>query len=117
MACYFLLREDAQFHELVEIDDNLHSDDSDKSENDCCNTTSVIREFNGCIKNIGINYEEKSLEGLRVLLAEDTPVQQRVAKVMLEKLGAEVVVVGDRIQAVEALHCDGKYDLILMDFH
>ncbi|KAL7090568.1 hypothetical protein ACP275_12G049600 [Erythranthe tilingii] len=69
---------------------------------------SVIREFNGCNKNIGINYEEKSLECLRVLLAEDTPVQQRVAKVMLEKLGVEVVVVGDGIQAVEALDRDRK---------
>ncbi|KAL7090569.1 hypothetical protein ACP275_12G049700 [Erythranthe tilingii] len=111
-----LLGEDAQFHELVEIDDNLHSDDSDKSENDCCSTTSVIREFNDCNRNItAINYEEKSLEGLRVLLAEDTPVLQRVAKIMLEKLGAKVVVVGDGIQAVEALDRDGKYDLILMD--
>lgn len=107
---------DAQFHELLEIDD-LHStsadsDDSQKSEN-----------------------EQKSLEGLRILLAEDTPVLQRVATIMLEKMGAKVVVVGDGIQTVDALkdktplngygNEDGRskathvealpFDLILMD--
>lgn len=47
--------------------------------------------------------EQKSLEGLRILLAEDTPVLQRVASIMLEKLGAKVVAVGDGQQAVDAL--------------
>ncbi|KAL0396921.1 UNVERIFIED_CONTAM: Histidine kinase [Sesamum calycinum] len=83
--------------------------------------------------------EQKSLEGLCILLAEDTPVLQRVAAIMLEKMGAKVVVVGDGLQAVEALKDkkrlyeyrdesfpeDGRlktnhvealpYDLILMD--
>lgn len=78
---------------------------------------------------------DKSLEGLRILLAEDTPVLQRVATIMLEKLGAKVIAVGDGLQAVNALNCtksaDSKdanrpsgpigieksltYDLILMD--
>ncbi|XP_022740620.1 histidine kinase 1-like [Durio zibethinus] len=84
---------------------------------------------------------QKSLEGLRILLAEDTPVLQRVATIMLEKLGATVNAVGDGLQAVDALNCllDGEehrressfrerrnrfeteicdsppYDLILMD--
>ncbi|GAB4847551.1 Histidine kinase 1, variant 2 [Ancistrocladus abbreviatus] len=82
----------------------------------------------------------RSLEGLRILLAEDTPVLQRVATIMLEKLGATVIVVGDGMQAVNALRLsvtaegsgvatglqDGKagqmqicdsppFDLILMD--
>lgn len=47
--------------------------------------------------------EQRSLEGLCILLAEDTPVLQRVATIMLEKLGAKVVVVGDGLQAVDAL--------------
>ncbi|MCH98413.1 Histidine kinase osmosensor protein [Trifolium medium] len=48
--------------------------------------------------------DKKSLEGLRILLAEDTPVIQRVATIMLEKMGAVVVAVGDGQQAVEALN-------------
>ncbi|GFY87908.1 histidine kinase 1 [Actinidia rufa] len=47
--------------------------------------------------------EHKSLGGLRILLAEDTPVLQRVATIMLEKLGATVVAVGDGRQAVDSL--------------
>uniref|UniRef100_A0A0D6R700 Response regulatory domain-containing protein n=1 Tax=Araucaria cunninghamii TaxID=56994 RepID=A0A0D6R700_ARACU len=48
---------------------------------------------------------EKSLKGIRILLAEDTPVLQRVATIMLEKMGASVVAVGDGLQAVDALKC------------
>ncbi|KAF8410419.1 hypothetical protein HHK36_002948 [Tetracentron sinense] len=47
----------------------------------------------------------KSLEGLCILLAEDTPVLQRVATIMLEKMGATVVAVEDGLQAVDALKC------------
>ncbi|XP_038721417.1 histidine kinase 1-like isoform X1 [Tripterygium wilfordii] len=47
--------------------------------------------------------EQKALDGLRILLAEDTPVLQRVATIMLEKMGATVVAVGDGMQAVDAL--------------
>jgi CheY-like chemotaxis protein len=46
---------------------------------------------------------EKSLEGIHILLAEDTPVLQRVASIMLEKMGATLVAVGDGLQAVDAL--------------
>lgn len=47
----------------------------------------------------------KSLEGLCILLAEDTPVLQRVATIMLEKMGATVIPVGDGLQAVDTLKC------------
>lgn len=49
--------------------------------------------------------EQKSLEGIKILLAEDTPVLQRVATIMLEKVGARVMAVGDGLQAVNALKC------------
>ncbi|XP_057818455.2 histidine kinase 1 isoform X2 [Cryptomeria japonica] len=52
---------------------------------------------------------EKYLKGIRILLAEDTPVLQRVATIMLEKMGATVVAVGDGLQAVDALKCN--YDM------
>lgn len=48
--------------------------------------------------------QKGSLEGLCILLAEDTPVLQRVATIMLEKLGAKVIAVGDGLQAVNALN-------------
>lgn len=77
--------------------------------------------------------EQKPLEGLCILLAEDTIVLQRVATIMLERMGAKVVVVGDGVQTVDSLteriqpneerderseEIEAKalpYDLILMD--
>ncbi|VVB18386.1 unnamed protein product [Arabis nemorensis] len=47
---------------------------------------------------------QKSLEGIRILLAEDTPVLQRVAAIMLEKMGATITAVWDGQQAVDALN-------------
>jgi len=50
----------------------------------------------------------------RVLLAEDQPVNQRVAQAMLEQLGCRVDIAADGRRAVQA--CTEKdYDLILMD--
>lgn len=43
------------------------------------------------------------LVGMHILVVEDTPVLQRLASMMLKKLGAEVTVVGDGLQAVEAV--------------
>ncbi|KAK2984499.1 hypothetical protein RJ640_016885 [Escallonia rubra] len=60
---------------------------------------------------------QKSLEGLRILLAEDTPVLQRVATIMLEKMGATVVVVGDGLQAVDALQVMLTADESVEEFH
>ncbi len=51
---------------------------------------------------------------LNILLAEDNPVNQKVAKRMLEKRNHQVVVAGDGKQALDAL---GKqiFDLVFMD--
>ena len=55
-----------------------------------------------------------SLRPLRVLLAEDHPVNQRVAAHMIERLGHHVTIAGDGRQAVEACAL-ADYDLVLMD--
>ncbi len=52
--------------------------------------------------------------GVRILLAEDNPVNARVAASMLGRLGASVHTVADGREAVGAW-TEGAYDLILMD--
>ena len=53
---------------------------------------------------------------LRILLADDNAVNQRVGKLMISKSGHLVDVVGDGLQAVEAVMRE-RYDLVLMDVH
>ena len=50
----------------------------------------------------------------RILVAEDNPVNQEVAKAILTRLGMETTIAGDGKQAVE-LACNNPYDIILMD--
>lgn len=64
---------------------------------------------------------ERSLEtvsslpkGTLVLIAEDNPVNQRVAERMLERLGCRSEIVSDGKEAVEALYRK-HYDAVLMD--
>ncbi len=51
---------------------------------------------------------------LRVLLAEDSPINQKLAVRLLARRGHEVTVVDDGRKAVEAFK-DGEFDIILMD--
>jgi CheY-like chemotaxis protein len=52
--------------------------------------------------------------GLRILLAEDNPVNQRLSVRLLEKLGCRTDVAGNGQEAVE-MTGRSEYDLILMD--
>jgi len=54
---------------------------------------------------------------LRILLAEDNPVNQRVAVRMLEKRGHSVIIASNGIAAVAAIASQGErpFDLVLMD--
>ena len=51
---------------------------------------------------------------LRVLLAEDNPVNQRLVVRLMEKRGHVVVVTGNGKEALAALE-DGQFDVVLMD--
>jgi len=55
-----------------------------------------------------------SMAGLRVLLAEDHPINQRVAQLILEPAGVELTIVATGHEAVEIFR-PGMFDLILMD--
>ncbi|MBN1123725.1 MAG: DUF3365 domain-containing protein [Sedimentisphaerales bacterium] len=55
----------------------------------------------------------ESLAG-RVLIAEDNPANQKLMQVLLERIGLEVVIVADGVQAMEKAE-QGHFDLILMD--
>jgi PAS domain S-box-containing protein len=54
------------------------------------------------------------LDGLKILVVEDNPTNQLVARRILEQLGARVSVADDGAAGVEAAR-DGTFDLILMD--
>ncbi len=54
------------------------------------------------------------LAGVRVLLAEDNKINQKVAAKMLDQLGCEVEIVGDGLEALKKWE-EAKFDVILMD--
>jgi len=58
--------------------------------------------------------EEQTM--LRILLAEDNPVNQKLAVLMLEKRGHRLVVANDGQEAVEAIQRE-PFDVVLMDVH
>jgi signal transduction histidine kinase/CheY-like chemotaxis protein len=60
--------------------------------------------------------EGREVPPLRILLAEDNPVNQKVAARTLEKQGHHVVVVGDGEEAL-AMLARQPFDLVLMDVH
>ena len=57
---------------------------------------------------------DPSLSSFRILLAEDNPVNQKLALRVLKHLGYEADIVGNGQEAVKAI-TNKSYDLILMD--
>ncbi len=58
--------------------------------------------------------EQGSGNGLRILLAEDNPVNQRLALRLLEKMGHRITLVDNGLDAIKHA-VQGKFDLVLMD--
>jgi len=58
--------------------------------------------------------EKKPLEGVKLLVVEDDLVSQRYIMRLLEKMGSEVVLAEDGLQAVDALKAE-RFDIVLMD--
>jgi CheY-like chemotaxis protein len=54
---------------------------------------------------------------LRVLLAEDHEVNQRVASILLRKAGHYVRVAQNGKEAIDVLSAGERFDLVLMDMH
>lgn len=62
----------------------------------------------------GMNTASPAVDGARILLAEDNPVNQKVILALLNKLTCQVDVASDGRRAVD-LSASNRYDLILMD--
>ncbi|MHC4376718.1 MAG: sensor histidine kinase [Planctomycetota bacterium] len=57
---------------------------------------------------------ERDLAHLRVLVAEDHPINQRVALALLGRLGVQAEVAADGVEALQAVE-SGAFDVVLMD--
>ncbi len=77
----------------------------------------LMREFFAQVKRQPElpKFEQAQGKGLKVLVAEDHPVNQKVASKMLQRLGCEVVLAGNGQQAIEALELYPDIDMVLMD--
>jgi PAS domain S-box-containing protein len=80
--------------------------------------------FDAVVATLGVRSHEQEpeeqlpitapLQSVRVLLAEDNRVNQKLAKVVLEKLGCQVTVVANGARAVAAWS-EQEFDVVLMD--
>ncbi len=67
---------------------------------------------------IGQNAAQQALKGLRILLVEDNPLNQQVARELLHHAGAQVRVANHGQAAIDLLQEQANaYDVILMDIH
>jgi signal transduction histidine kinase/CheY-like chemotaxis protein len=59
---------------------------------------------------------EPALRSQRILLVEDTPINQTLETILLQRMGYEVIIANNGIEAIEAFSTR-EFDLILMDIH
>ncbi|MCB0320998.1 MAG: response regulator, partial [Bdellovibrionales bacterium] len=76
------------------------------------NLAPEVRHGDGSIP--GESPQDTPENSLRILVVEDNLVNQRLAEIMLTKLGHSSVIAGDGRQALQQIQ-EGSFDLILMD--
>ncbi len=76
--------------------------------------TTVARALGASDDHEAVITTQRQVGPLRILLAEDNAVNQKVAVLMLERLGQRPVVVGNGLEALEAVRA-AEFDLVLMD--
>jgi CheY-like chemotaxis protein len=59
---------------------------------------------------------EPAFKSQRILLVEDTPINQTLETILLQRMGYEVSIANNGIEAIEAFSAR-EFDLILMDIH
>jgi PAS domain S-box-containing protein len=64
---------------------------------------------------VGTQIQPKKKRSMRILVAEDNPINQRIAQLMLQQLGCESVVIVSDGEAALAAVMDATFDVILMD--
>jgi signal transduction histidine kinase/CheY-like chemotaxis protein len=64
----------------------------------------------------GEDGDAEGLSGLRILAAEDNPINQAVIRAILEAIGAEIEIAENGALALERLERD-RFDVVLMDVH
>ena len=62
----------------------------------------------------GLPLDRGAILPVRVLLVEDTPINQTLATIVLTRMGCEVTVVNNGLEAVAAFAA-GDFDVVLMD--
>ena len=86
--------------------------------------SSIVRAFEQVFLRHRIEKQEPAeplpppdFTGRRILLAEDNPLNQEITRRMLESVGAQVVAVGNGLEAMETFTTEppGYFDAILMD--
>jgi PAS domain S-box-containing protein len=77
-------------------------------------TTENLRESNGLISHFDMHHNESACQQLRILLAEDDAINQKVLLRMLNKLGYSADVDANGLEVMQALESH-SYDVVLMD--
>lgn len=68
-------------------------------------------------KSPSFSWKDQSLKGMKVLLVEDQPINQKIGSKFLRKWDIEISTAENGKQAIETILNDQEVDLVLMDLH